>query len=171
MKIQARRLTRLAVLTALCLLAFLVEELLPPLIIPGAKLGLANIFILLCLIIYSLPEAILIVLCKCIVAGIFGGVSQILYSLPSGIISVLISYLLIRFFSGQFGLLAICALSAAVHNLTQLAVFAIITKANVIYYAPYLTLAGIIAGAVTGAITYYIIKKFPSVSGGRNTGG
>ena len=161
MKLNANRLSKLALLTALAMIAFMLENLLPPLFIPGARLGIGNIFILLCLIWFSLPEALIILIAKCLLAGLFGGLTQVLYSFPSGFISTLVSFIFIKYFSKYFSLIAICALSAVLHNLTQLSIFAVITNANVIYYAPYLTIAGILAGMVTGAITYYIIKKFP----------
>ncbi len=161
MRLNAKRLSHVALLTALALIAFMLESLLPPLFIPGARLGIGNVFILLCLIWFSLPEAIIILIAKCLLAGLFGGFIQVLYSFPSGLVSTLLSYLLMKYFSKYFSLIAMCALSATLHNLTQLSIFAFVTNANVIYYAPYLTIAGVIAGMVTGAITYYIIKKFP----------
>ena len=46
---SARRIATLAVLTAMGLIMFMVESLFPPLFLPGAKMGLSNIFSLLTL--------------------------------------------------------------------------------------------------------------------------
>lgn len=159
--IKSRKLPIIALLTALSLIAFLIESLLPSLFVPGAKLGLGNIFITLCLIWFSLPEALLMLVAKCILAAAFGGLTQLMYSLPAGIISVLISWVIIRFFSDRIGVVAVCVLSAVFHNVTQLAAFGVITDSNVTYYTPYLAVAGVVAGIVTGLVTFFIVKYVP----------
>lgn len=56
---MTKKLARLALLTALSLLAAWLEAtLLPPLGIPGAKVGLANLFTVLALQIYGVREAL-----------------------------------------------------------------------------------------------------------------
>ena len=148
--------------TALSLICFLIENLMPPLFIPGARLGLGNIFIILALVLYSLPEAFILLAAKCILAAIFGGPMAILYSAAAGLISLILTFLLVRFMSERVSLIAIAALSAVVHNMTQLTVYAIITKAKEVFlYAPYLAISGFLAGIATGLTAFLLLKYFP----------
>ncbi len=158
----SRKVAYLGVFTALSLICFLIENLLPPLFIPGARLGLGNIFIILALVLYSLPEAFILLAAKCILAAIFGGPIAILYSAAAGVVSLILTFLLIRFLSERVSVVAIAALSAVVHNMTQLTVYALITKAKEVFlYAPYLAISGLAAGIVTGLVAFLILKYFP----------
>ena len=49
----AKKIAVLAVFTALSLVMFIIENQFPPMFIPGAKMGLANIFSFAALILYS----------------------------------------------------------------------------------------------------------------------
>ena len=49
-KLTAKTITTTAVFAALSLIAFMIESLFPPLFVPGAKMGLGNIFSMLALI-------------------------------------------------------------------------------------------------------------------------
>ena len=156
---KGKKTAMIALLTGLSLIAFTIESLLPSLPVPGAKLGLANIFIMLCLIWYSMPEALIALIAKFILSAVFGGFSQLLYSVPAGLTSFFVSWLLIRLFSGKLSVIAVCALSGAIHNIIQLSVFGLVTRSYVAYYAPYLLIAGALAGAVTGGAVYLTVKR------------
>lgn len=162
MRYSPKRLATIGVFAALSAIAFIVESLLPPLFVPGAKIGLSNVFILLCLAAYSLPEAALLLAAKCLISALFGGAISLLYSVTAGAASLIASYLLIRFLSGRIGIVAIASVSAVTHNLVQLGVFSLATGAKeVFFYAPHLAVVGILSGIVTGLITYLILKYFP----------
>ena len=158
---KGKKTAMIALLTGLSLIAFTIESLLPSLPVPGAKLGLANIFIMLCLIWYSMPEALIALIAKFILSAVFGGFSTLTYSVPAGLISLFISFLLIQFLSGKVSIVAVAALSAIVHNLIQLTVFGLITRSNVTFYLPLLAAAGVVAGVATGIATFLIIKYVP----------
>ncbi len=160
---MGNRIAKLSLLAALALIAFLVESLFPPLFIPGAKLGLANVFITVCLAYYSFGEAFLIIIAKSILSAVFGGnLFSVAYSLSGGIISLIIAWLLIKFCHKNLSLSFIGAASACAHNLTQVLVFSLMTKSiKVLLYAPYLAILGVLAGTLTGVIAYYILKIIP----------
>ena len=151
----------IAILTALSVISFLLESLMPSLFVPGAKIGLSNVFILLCLIWFSLPDALVVFGAKCLITALYGGFTQLLYSFPSGLVSLIIAYLLLRFLSGKVGVVAVCSLSAVAHNLIQLSVYSLVTGADMIFYAPLLGVAGLVAGLITGLATYYLVKYIP----------
>ncbi len=152
----------LAILTVFALIMFLIESFLPPLIVPGAKFGLGNIFILIAIVYFSYKEAVISVIAKCLLATFFGGFISLFYSLTAGLISFTISYFLINKASNRISIVAVATLSAVIHNVVQLLVFALFTKTlEVFLYLPYLVLAGVIAGITVGLATYYLIKFVP----------
>ena len=162
MRYSPKRLATVGVFAALSAITFLIENLLPPLFIPGAKIGLSNVFIMLCLALYSLPEAALLLAAKCLLSALFLGAISLLYSAAAGVTSLLTTYLLIRFLSKRVSLVATASLSAIIHNLVQLGVFALVTGAReVFFYAPHLALAGVVSGVVTGLAAFFILKYFP----------
>ncbi len=90
-----KKIAVLALLAGLGLVSFLLESLLPPLVLPGAKLGIANLFSLLALIFYGLPDALLVVVARTVIGSLFAGnVSLLLYSLTAGVFSVVAARLL-----------------------------------------------------------------------------
>lgn len=162
MRVDTKKIAYVGVFTALALIAFLIENLLPPLFIPGARLGLGNVFLMLTLVLYSLPEALLMLAAKCILAAIFGGASALLFSVAAGLSSLVVTYLFFKFFSERLSVTAIAAVAATVNNLVQLSVFALYTRSTaVFYYAPYLALTGVAAGVITGLTAYFILRYFP----------
>lgn len=159
----AKKIAVLGALTALSLLMFIVEGLFPPLFIPGAKMGLSNIFSFIALIIYSPIECFIVVAAKSLLGAIFGGnIFSALYSLIAGLISAAVSSVLI-YAVKRLSPFAVSALAAVIHNLTQLVIYFFVTgTASVFLYAPYLALTGLLAGATVGAATTLIIKLTPA---------
>lgn len=158
MKVNTKKLTLTALFSAFSLIAFMVEGLMPPLFIPGARLGLSNFFILTALYLLGVKEAIIVFLVKIILGSVFAGnLSGILYSLPSGIISLALEIFLIK--KLKVSLLSASALGGVIHNIIQNAVFVLITKTPSLFsYLPYLSVLGLIAGAFVGILSVLIIN-------------
>ncbi|MGN0819035.1 MAG: Gx transporter family protein [Christensenellaceae bacterium] len=155
---KAKKVASLSLLTALALVAFMVENLFPPILIPGARLGISNVVVMLTLIYFGLGEALVVVAAKCLLSCMFGGFLQLAYNLPSGVVAVGCMFLLMKL-ENNLSILSISAASAVLHNLVQNLVFCFMTQSvAVLYYAPYLTLLGMISGLFTGFATYLIIK-------------
>jgi heptaprenyl diphosphate synthase len=149
-------------MTALGLIAFLIESLFPPLFFPGAKMGLSNVFSLFTLVLYGLPEALLVMTARTVLGSLFAGnFSLLLYSYTAGLVSVLLSRLLLLFFP-KLSLLCVSVVSAVAHNMTQLLVYALLTQTSLIFgYAPYLALLGVLAGLIVGLAVTYTVKGLP----------
>ncbi len=162
-KTNSKKIAVLGVLTALSLVAFLIENLFPPLFIPGAKLGLANAFSFIALIIYSPIEAFIIVTVRTLLGAVFAGnISAIMYSFTGGVVAMGVSSVLIYLVHPRISLLCASVAAAVAHNLTQICVFALITGTPLSFgYAPYLAIIGIASGAFIGAAVTLIIKKLP----------
>lgn len=162
-RITAKKIAVLSVLTALSLVTFLIENLFPPLFIPGAKLGLANAFSLFALIIYSPIEAFIIVAVRTALGAIFAGnISAVMYSFTGGMVSMCVSSLLIYLLYPRVSLISTSIAAAVVHNLTQNAVYMLVTSTTfVLVYTPYYAIIGILSGAFIGATVALIIKRIP----------
>ncbi len=148
-------------LTALSLIAFLLEGLLPPMWIPGARLGLGNVFILLILAIYSPSYAFVAVIVKCVIGNLIAGsLSSMVYSLAAGLVSTGLSALLLRLPS--LSLLAVSVASACVHNVVQCLLFcAISMTAQAAAYLPYLVMLGAIGGVAVGTAALLLLSRVP----------
>ena len=160
-----KRIAKVGLLAALALITFMIENRLPPLLAfaPGTKIGLASIFVNICLILYGERDAVLVLLVKSLLGSVFSGnMFSLYYSLPAGGVSLIVAILLYRTVFPKVGVVSVSVLSAVFHNLTQIAMASILLGApQVLYYAPVVTLAGVLAGLVTGICICYIIKALP----------
>jgi heptaprenyl diphosphate synthase len=156
----SRKITITAVLSALSTLAFMLESLFPPLIIPGARMGLSNVFILFTVIVVGYRYGFIVMIVKIILGSTFSGnLSAILYSLPAGLTSCAIQVSLVHF-TKNVSLLAISVFGAVVNSVIQNVVFCLVTKTwEYLSYVPYLSLVAIISGLIVGFATYLLIKK------------
>ncbi|MDE6075767.1 MAG: Gx transporter family protein [Clostridia bacterium] len=163
-RFTAKKLAVLGVLTALSLITFLIENLFPPLIIPGAKLGLANAFSFIALVMFSPLEAFIIVGVRTILGAVFAGnISAVLYSFTGGVVSMAVSSVLMYCVHPKISLICVSVVAAAFHNFTQNAVFVLLSSTPLaFYYAPYLILLGVLSGAFIGAAVTLIVKRVPT---------
>ena len=158
-----RKIAITALLTALGLIVFIIENQFPPMFIPGARMGLANVFSFAALIMFSPAEAFLTVCLRTELGAIFAGnVSALMYSFTGGIVSMAVSSVLMYAVFPRVSVIAVSICSAVAHNITQNTVFVVLTgTANMFVYLPYLMLLGIVSGATVGGIITLIFKKVP----------
>ena len=157
-----RKITVTAVLSSLALLSFMLENILPPLFLPGARLGVSNIFILIALLFLGKRYAIIVLVVKVGLGSVFSGnVSAILYSFPSGLVALIIEMILVRYLN-KFSVVAI-SVTGAVFNITlQNTVFCLVTGTfNYMIYTPYLALIGILGGLFVGLVVYLLTITIP----------
>lgn len=163
MRVTAKKITITACMSALSLIAFAIESLLPPLFLPFCKLGISNVFILLSLICLSPAQAYITMIVKCVLGNlIVGNLSTMIYSLTAGMVSLTVMVLLYVFLKKHLSVLCISIVSAITHNLVQNLVFCLITQTPKMFvYMPYLALLGILSGAIVGLAVELIIRKLP----------
>lgn len=161
--VTAKKVATLSVFTALSLIMFIIENQFPPMFIPGARMGLANIFSFAALIIYSPAEAFVVVAVRTALGAIFAGnVSALLYSFTGGVVSMAVSSLLMYTAYPKISVMAVSIVAAVSHNVTQNLVFVLISGTALTFgYMPYLILLGILSGGIVGAIIMLIFKKVP----------
>ena len=158
---DARRLTRLALLTAVALSLFVVELQLPDLFpIPGAKLGLANIVTVYAMFALGPGDAMMILLCRVFLGSVFSGqMMTLFYSLAGGVLSWLVMLLLRRVLTLRQ--MWLCSPIAGIfHNLGQLlAAVVLMGTWTVLAYLPYLIIAGAISGVFTGLCAQFLLAR------------
>ena len=160
----ARRVATLGVLTAMGLIMFMVESLFPPLFLPGAKMGLSNIFSLLTLFVLGPTEALILVLVRTSLGSVFtGNVSTLMYSMTAGVVSVVVSIILVEFVYPKVSIVAISVVAAVMHNLTQNIVFCFASNTPEMFsYMPWLALLGVVAGIIVGFAVWFILRAVPT---------
>ena len=155
-----QRITRIALLTALSLILFILEGFLPlPLPVPGAKLGLAAIVTLIALYTMSTRDAALMLTLRIVLASAFGGgLAPMLYSLAGGAASFAAMALLKRY--TPLSIVGISAAGGFLHNMAQLLVAAAVLETTALFvYAPVLGAVGILTGILIGITAQSILQK------------
>ena len=157
----AKRLTRLALLTAIALTIFMAEAQLPPLVpLQGVKLGLANIVTVYAVFALGAGDALLILAGRIFLGAVFSGqMMTILYSAGGGLLAWLVMVVLSRLLTQRQ--IWLCSPVAAIfHNLGQLLVAAGVMKTWVVMaYLPYLVLSGILTGLFTGLCAQFLLNR------------
>lgn len=143
---------------------FMVESLFPPLILPGAKMGLSNIFSMLTLFLLGPTEAFVLVVIRTVLGSMFtGNMSTLMYSLTAGVVSVVVSSALVQLAYPRVSIVAISVVSAIMHNVTQNVVFCLVSNTPEMFsYMPWLALLGILAGVIVGFAVWFILKAIPT---------
>ncbi|MGI6013204.1 MAG: Gx transporter family protein [Oscillospiraceae bacterium] len=163
---KAKKLTLMAVLSAIALTIFIAEAQIPPIVpVPGMKLGLANIVTLLVMAYLGRKEAGIVLLVRILMGSVFAGsVSALIFSLAGGILAYLAMALLIGLFSDRL-LWVVSIFGAIAHNAGQLAAAVFVTKtAGLLYYAPALLAAAIITGVFTGVAAMYLLRAIQKLN-------
>ena len=160
-----RRVTLLALLTAIALTIFMIEAQLPVLIpIQGVKLGLANIITVYAVFVLGPGDALLILCARVFLGAVFSGqMMTLLYSMGGGLLAWLAMVGLRKLLTRKQ--IWLCSPVAAVfHNLGQLLVAAGVMKTWVVMaYLPYLLLSGIITGLFTGLCAQFLIGRLDKI--------
>lgn len=159
--IDTFRLVYVSILVALAVALHTVETVLPvPYVLPGAKLGLANIVGLHAIYAYGTGTALLVTgvraLLGSLITGTFLGMGFAL-SLSGGILSTAVMGLMVSSSTGRQrpGPVGVSVAGAVTHNMTQLAVAAIITRQpGLVFYLPVLLLFAVPTGFFVGVVSY-----------------
>lgn len=169
---ETRRLTHIAVLITFALVIHTVEAVFPlPLVVPGAKPGLANVITLLTFVLYGFGSAMFVAAVRTLLGSMFIGNFLgfgFYLSFTGAIISTLAMALGMRFWrSGKISLIAVSILGAVAHNTAQVAVASVIIRNfNLVrLYLPLLLLLAIPTGFFTGLVVVYSHKALGRVSG------
>lgn len=156
---MAKKVALYGILTGLAMIFGYIESFVSlSFIAPGIKLGLANSVALLLLCFKDFKGAILVNITRILLSSLlFSSPFSLVFSLTAGVLSVVI----MRILSGVKGVSAIgfSIAGAAVHNVTQLTVAALLFGRAVWYYLPFLLASAMIGGGLIGTLSLIIFKK------------
>lgn len=161
---SAKRITRIALFTAVALIMFMVENAMPPLLsfAPGAKIGLGNAVILVALILLGFTDALIVLILKCLLGSLFSGnMAALMYSLPSGLGSFIVMTVLYGLVFPKISIMSISLAGAVVFNMIQLFVAGLITGVNLMGILPLMLIASVMAGVTVGIAAYLTVRYLP----------
>lgn len=169
---RLRKLTRIAVFLSLSLVLHLIENMiLPPLPVPGAKLGLANLATLALLFLEGPGPAFAVALGRVTLGSLFGGTFLGIAFWPTlaGAVSATAVMSLTKRIS-SLGIVGVSVTGALAHNLGQLAgIYPFFPRAGLLYYLPFLILLAIPAGILNGVIGERVLSAIGHRGKGRAT--
>lgn len=158
---KTKKLTVMALLTAIALTIFMVEAQIPALVpIPGIKLGLSNIITVFAVFAMGPGEAAAILFVRIFLGAVFGGnFSTILYSGAGGACAILVTILLRRILTKK-QLWVAGALGAIGHSVGQMAMAVLLTATPGLFiYLPVMILCSVITGTFTGLCAQILVNR------------
>jgi len=159
--VKARKLTRMAMLTAIALTIFMIEAQIPPIVpIPGIKLGLANIVTVFAVFALGPGEAVAILFARIFLGAVFAGnFSTILYSGAGGACAILVTIGLRKILTTQ-QLWVAGSLSAIGHSIGQMAMaIAVTATPGLTVYLPVMIVCSVITGLFTGLCAQLLLNR------------
>ncbi len=161
---EIRKITRLSILLSLSIVLSIVESLIPIFngIIPGLKIGLANIAIMVALYAYGMKEAIFVSIARIFIVGMLRtGLFNItfFFSISGAILSLIMMFIFKKI--NLFSIIGVSIIGSIFHTIGQIIVAIIFVKnANILYYLPFLILFAIPTGLLIGYISRKLVSNF-----------
>ena len=155
----SRRIAYCGLFAALAILMGYVELLIPmPILIPGVKLGLANVIIVIMLYFMDAKSAFFVSLIRVLLSGLlFAGFAGLLYSLSGAMLSFAVMLLLKR--TERFSIVGVSVAGGIFHNVGQIVVAALVVEnVRMAYYRPFLLVSGVVTGIVIGIVAQTALK-------------
>lgn len=170
---KTKRLVLLGLLVAMAAALHVLESQLPmPVPVPGAKLGLANIISLLAILMLDWKAAVYIAVARVCIGSLFGGSllgPAFFMSMGGALASIGIMAYIWKNYRGIFSLAGVSLFGAAVHNIMQLILAALLVHSwGLLWYLPYLLLFAVPTGLFTGLAANYCFTKAPGAFGFKN---
>ena len=158
---KARKLTLLALLSAIALTIFMVEAQIPsPVPLPGVKLGLSNIVTVFTVFAIGGKEAAAVLCVRIFLGAAFAGnFSSILYSAAGGALAILTTVALRRSLTDSQLWVASVA-GAMAHAIGQMAMAIAVTGTpSIALYLPAMLACSVISGVFTGLCAQLLLKR------------
>ena len=160
---KASKLAQYGLLIALALALSWLESLLPPLGVPGVKLGLPNLVIVFALYRLGFRDACVISLVRVALAALlFGNGAALAYSAAGAVLSLSVMGLLKK--TEKFSSVGVSVAGGVAHNAGQiLAAMALLETARLAWYLPVLWISGTVAGVLIGVASGELVKRVPDI--------
>jgi heptaprenyl diphosphate synthase len=157
---EDRKIRKIALLVSVAAILQVAESFFPQ-VVPGVKLGLANMIVLIALVNIGFMAAIEIAIMRTLISSLVLGTflsPGFILSFASAITSTLVMGALYKFSSGNkrvfLSLIGISIIGALVHNFTQLGLVYILLIKNtgIFLLLPWLGISSVITGWITGIV-------------------
>lgn len=161
---RTSKIARYGLLIALAFIFSYIENVLvPPVLIPGIKLGLANVVVVVALYRMGNLSAVLVSVIRVLLSGLtFGNPNMMIYSFAGCSLSLLVMVLLKK--TGKVSLLGVSLAGGVMHNIGQLAAAAFALGNTAVFsYLPVLLVSGSAAGLAVGAAGAEAVKRLPKL--------
>ena len=158
---KTRKLTQMALLTAIALTIFMVEAQIPALVpVPGVKLGLSNIVTVFAVFAMGPKEAASILFARVFLGAIFAGnFSTIFYSAAGGACAILVTILLRKILK-ENQLWVAGSVGAVAHSVGQMAMAILLTGTpGLAVYLPIMIAISIVTGLFTGLCAQFLVNR------------
>lgn len=158
---KTKKMTLLALLSAIALTIFMVEAQIPAIIpIPGVKLGLANIVTVFAVFALGAKEGAAVLFVRIFLGAVFAGnFSTIFYSAAGGVCAIVVTILLKKILK-QNQLWVAGALGAVAHSIGQMAMAILLSSTpGLIVYLPVMIVISIITGCFTGLCAQFLVNR------------
>lgn len=158
---KASKIAQYGLLTALALVLSYLESLIPPLWVPGVKLGLPNLAVVFALYRLGWKDACAISLVRVVlVTLLFGNGAALAYSIAGAALSLSLMGLLKK--TGKFSTVGISVAGGVAHNAGQILVaMALLETSRLAWYLPVLWVSGTIAGVLIGIVSGVLVERVP----------
>lgn len=158
---KVKKMTFLALLSAIALTIFMVEAQIPALVpIPGVKLGLANIVTVFAVFALGAKEGVIVLFIRIFLGAVFAGnFSTILYSAAGGACAIGVTILLRKILTKKQLWVAGC-LGAIAHSIGQMTMAILLTGTpSLAVYLPVMIAVSIVTGAFTGLCAQFLVNR------------
>ncbi len=158
---KASKIAQYGLLTALALVLSYLESLIPPLWVPGLKLGLPNLAVVFALYRLGWKDACAISLVRVVlVTLLFGNGAALAYSIAGAALSLSLMGLLKK--TGKFSTVGVSVAGGVAHNAGQtLVAMALLETSRLAWYLPVLWVSGTIAGVLIGIVSGVLVERVP----------
>ena len=162
---RTHRIVYLGLTTALALGLHIFEAMIPlptDLVMPGFKLGLANIVSLYVIMNFGIKDAVTVSMLRTILGSVLSGTFwtvTFFFSFSGGVVSAIVMGLVYKYGGKLFSLLGVSLLGALTHNLAQLLVAAfVIQTISILGYLPMMMFFALPTGAFVGIVAKQVQK-------------
>lgn len=158
---KASKIAQYGLLTALALVLSYLESLIPPLWVPGVKLGLPNLAVVFALYRLGWKDACAISLVRVVlVTLLFGNGAALAYSIAGAALSLSLMGLLKK--TVKFSTVGVSVAGGVAHNAGQILVaMALLETSRLAWYLPVLWVSGTIAGVLIGIVSGVLVERVP----------
>ena len=160
---KSSKLARYGLLIALALALSWLESLLPPLGVPGVKLGLPNLVIVFALYRLGMWDTWQLSVVRVLLASaLFGSGVSLAYSVAGAVLSLAVMGLLKK--TGKFSPVGVSVAGGVAHNAGQILVaMALLETARLAWYLPVLWISGTAAGVLIGIVSGELVQRVPDI--------